>query len=438
MREAGKSSLYRHEVRRAAIDAVVQAVRDVAAGDVAPEPLDYSRRRRLRPPAAADHAGGARDRLDARRDRHRAAADPRRRGPPRRARQHRRRAVPPVRRATARARCAAGPARSSRTRHGADLPRHGRRRGLDHAPEGARRLQAAGHARARAGRRGARRAGGSGDWREIALRGARRRRLPALRLLQRRDEHRPVPPAARGLPLRDAAADARDRADGRPRLLLQRHPPQRDRGGRGPGHRVVVEPARDRRRRARHRRDRLAPGDLGAGRRRRGRRRAVRAGRRPRRGARGRRAQPVLPAHGRALRLRVLDLPDAAPDRPRADRRADLGAVRADRHPPRRRDRAARRRLRRGRAALPRPGRARSPPSWPACPTWRRCSRPSGARAGATSRSSRSRPTAPRSWRKSHECFFGPDRSYHEARHRFVHKLGAPCVVTPAAARRAA
>jgi putative two-component system hydrogenase maturation factor HypX/HoxX len=42
MREASKSSLYRHEVRRAAIDAVVQAVRDVAAGDVAPKPLDYS------------------------------------------------------------------------------------------------------------------------------------------------------------------------------------------------------------------------------------------------------------------------------------------------------------------------------------------------------------------------------------------------------------
>ena len=33
---------------------------------------------------------------------------------------------------------------------------------------------------------------------------------------------------------------------------------------------------------------------------------------------------------------------------------------------------------------------------------------------------------------RSYECFFGPDRSYHEARHRFVHKLGAPCVVTPA------
>jgi putative two-component system hydrogenase maturation factor HypX/HoxX len=30
---------------------------------------------------------------------------------------------------------------------------------------------------------------------------------------------------------------------------------------------------------------------------------------------------------------------------------------------------------------------------------------------------------------KSHECFFGDDRSYHEARRRFVYKLGAPCAV---------
>ena len=34
---------------------------------------------------------------------------------------------------------------------------------------------------------------------------------------------------------------------------------------------------------------------------------------------------------------------------------------------------------------------------------------------------------------RSHECFFGDDRSYHEARHRFVHKLGAPCAVAPPA-----
>ena len=30
---------------------------------------------------------------------------------------------------------------------------------------------------------------------------------------------------------------------------------------------------------------------------------------------------------------------------------------------------------------------------------------------------------------RSHECFFGEDRSYHEARRRFVYKLGAPCTV---------
>ena len=41
---------------------------------------------------------------------------------------------------------------------------------------------------------------------------------------------------------------------------------------------------------------------------------------------------------------------------------------------------------------------------------------------------------------RSHECFFGEHRSYHEARHRFVHKLGAPCIVSPshAVSRRAA
>ena len=31
---------------------------------------------------------------------------------------------------------------------------------------------------------------------------------------------------------------------------------------------------------------------------------------------------------------------------------------------------------------------------------------------------------------RSYECFFGADRSYHQARHRFVLKLGSPCTVT--------
>jgi putative two-component system hydrogenase maturation factor HypX/HoxX len=34
---------------------------------------------------------------------------------------------------------------------------------------------------------------------------------------------------------------------------------------------------------------------------------------------------------------------------------------------------------------------------------------------------------------RSYRCFFGEDRSYHEARHRFVHKLGVPCAVRAAA-----
>jgi putative two-component system protein, hydrogenase maturation factor HypX/HoxX len=36
---------------------------------------------------------------------------------------------------------------------------------------------------------------------------------------------------------------------------------------------------------------------------------------------------------------------------------------------------------------------------------------------------------------RCHECFFGMDRSYHEARRRFVYKLGAPCAVSPASRR---
>jgi putative two-component system hydrogenase maturation factor HypX/HoxX len=37
---------------------------------------------------------------------------------------------------------------------------------------------------------------------------------------------------------------------------------------------------------------------------------------------------------------------------------------------------------------------------------------------------------------RSHECFFGADRAYHEARRRFVHKVGAPCAVPVAAPAR--
>jgi putative two-component system protein, hydrogenase maturation factor HypX/HoxX len=38
---------------------------------------------------------------------------------------------------------------------------------------------------------------------------------------------------------------------------------------------------------------------------------------------------------------------------------------------------------------------------------------------------------------RSYRCFFGEDRSYHQARSRFVYKLGAPCAVTPTTAAQA-
>jgi hypothetical protein len=34
---------------------------------------------------------------------------------------------------------------------------------------------------------------------------------------------------------------------------------------------------------------------------------------------------------------------------------------------------------------------------------------------------------------RSHQCFFEPDRTYHEARRRFINKLGVPTAATRAA-----
>ena len=67
-RDAGKSSLYRHEVRRAAVDAVVEAVTAVAAGGRAPS-RRLRRPARDRPAATADAATRPRDRLERRLDR---------------------------------------------------------------------------------------------------------------------------------------------------------------------------------------------------------------------------------------------------------------------------------------------------------------------------------------------------------------------------------
>ena len=94
----------------------------------------------------------------------------------------------------------------------------------------------------------------------------------------------------------------------------------------GSGRGVLAQPGRDRRPRARHRADRLAHGDLSARWRRGSRRRAAGAGRRLRRGTRGHRPEPVLPAHGRPLRIGVLDLPAASPHRCHDDDAAHSGA----------------------------------------------------------------------------------------------------------------
>ena len=164
-----------------------------------------------RPAAAADPPARARDRLDRGRDDADRAPDPRRRGPPRRARHDRGRAVPPVRRPP-RARPARVAGRGRRHPPRRDLPRDRRRRRLDHPPQAPRALQAARHPRARARRRRARRPrdrrAGPRARSRTATPGARSptrsttASAPALRLLQRRDEHRPMPPAARRLPLR--------------------------------------------------------------------------------------------------------------------------------------------------------------------------------------------------------------------------------------------
>jgi hypothetical protein len=67
------------------------------------------------------------------------------------------------------------------------------------------------------------------------LRRSRAGGFPALRLLQRRHEHPPVPAPAGGLPVGAAAAGQGAGADGRPRLLVERHPPRQHRSGRVTG-----------------------------------------------------------------------------------------------------------------------------------------------------------------------------------------------------------
>ena len=139
---------------------------------------------------------------------------------------------------------------------------------------------------------------------------------------------------------------------------------------------------------------------------------------------------PYYGAHGRSLRVRVLDLPAAAPRRRELTARltgppfTPLGTARPSRSGCWTRRSAQPRRASTTRSVP-------SPCDWPQTrpepPTRRKRRR--RARDERSSRSSLpSRGTGP-----CVRCFFGDDHSYHEARQRFVHKLGAPCAVAPSA-----
>ena len=229
MRPVGKSSIYRHEVRRAAVEMLVFAVHNFARGDFEPTALNYDDPNvtgRLRPLIKqADRA------IDWRCDS--TAAVVRK---IRAAEGH-----PGVLDTIAghefflfnvhverglRGR----PGEHHRHAQRRDLSRHRRRRGVDHPSQGEGRsglVQAPGDPRTRARRHRARRArdpgraarADSGRPRPTARSPTRRRRgvgYLQLRLLQRRDEHRPVPSTARGLPVRAQPPDDQgDRAAGR-------------------------------------------------------------------------------------------------------------------------------------------------------------------------------------------------------------------------------
>ena len=450
-REAGKSSLYRHEVRYAAIEAVLEAVSWSPQADGAPEPVDQGdsgrdrrgpRRRSGRP---TGRSTGTRTRTATALS---AGFAPRRAT---RACSTRSRGWSFISSAsTARRRCAACPARSSRSAHGAICRatvegavwiRHLKRRDTatessSSFPPRARsrscgpsstspELPAPLHAPLRPGR----------TFREIAYEEHRWSRLPALRLLQRRDEHGSVPKPARGVPLRPLpTADERDRAHGRHRLLLERHPSERDRGGRRPGGGVVGQPAGDRRRGTRGDRDRFARRALGA-----------RAATRQRAACRSR-SRPITwwraktscstrttgtwgACYGSEYWTYLLPrrVGDELTARLTGPPFTSLGARQAVR------DGAARRRLRRDVGRLPLPGPCHGRAAGVAGPTSIVGSRPSGAVAPATRRSSRSTPIAKKSWPGRTDASSATDRSYHEARHHFVHKLGAPCAVASSA-----
>ena len=204
MRPAGKSSLYRHEVRRAAIDAVLEAVDRLVLFGGAPVETERVASMALGPCLPLMTPGRPRHRLDVGLDRARASEDPRGRWVTRRSR-HDRREPSFISSGPSRtgASWSAGRTAGAAKRRG--LPSHGRRGGVDNAPQtpelrNRETLQAA----SRTCTRG--HAGIELDVPEIGIafdarrprwthlprhrvRRARRRGLPTVRALQRRDEY---------------------------------------------------------------------------------------------------------------------------------------------------------------------------------------------------------------------------------------------------------
>ncbi len=126
---------------------------------------------------------------------------------------------------------------------------HRRRSGVDRAPPPRRPAQAPGQPGDTRSRPAA--AGGDvggprpGRRPGRALPPSRLRRMDQFRLLQRRHVHGALPPAARRVHLGKPTGHPRDRAARWQHLLLQRHPPERDRGGRPARNRRLGEHRRD-------------------------------------------------------------------------------------------------------------------------------------------------------------------------------------------------
>ena len=160
---------------------------------------------------------------------------------------------------------------------------------------------------------------------------------------------------------------------------------------------------------------------------------ALAGGLRPR--TRGHRPEPLLPAHGRPIRVGVLDLPPATARRRCHNGAAHLSTVPAGRLTRGGQDAATRRGPRRGprrvsggHCSLRGTGRARR-----AAP-----GTPKGQATPAGVIDERVKPLEAyrqEEMARCHECFFGPDPPYHHARRSFVYKLPTPDTASEEPAR---